>query len=268
MQAINSEYNAVKSDLSEAERKLNNIIVYNNSIEKTNEIQKDIFESESKKVIHEYQTQIDKLSDDLLSTEKLLKDRNEMLLKFLEPTPEKLPESVEISDELKQGFEDYKILEMEIWKAKGVNENNIKLIAERAKQIKEKQSNLLQIGENIVTLSNEITDYFSNLSKIVKTEFAGDILLDVELLEFVMSRDEYKDCFKITANGKVFPYECNGALQNNVKLQILANMQRLKDYKGVTVMDNCEANTTQKINTLGLNCVLSFATLENELLIK
>jgi hypothetical protein len=83
-----------------------------------------------------------------------------------------------------------------------------------------------------------------------------------------MSRDEYKDCFKITANGKIFPYECNGALQNNVKMQILYNLQRLKDYKGVTVLDNAEANTTQPINTLGLNAIIAFATLENELIIK
>ena len=83
-----------------------------------------------------------------------------------------------------------------------------------------------------------------------------------------MSRDEYKDCFKITANGKMFPYECNGALQNNVKMQVLANLQRLKCYTGVTVMDNCEANTTQPVNTCGLNCVLAYATLENELTIK
>ena len=116
--------------------------------------------------------------------------------------------------------------------------------------------------------ATEISDYFSNLAAIVKQEFAGDIELDVQLLEFVMSRDEYKDCFKITANGKVFPYECNGALQNNVKMQVLANLQRLKGYTGVTVMDNCEANTTQPVNTCGLNCVLAYATLENELTIK
>ena len=83
-----------------------------------------------------------------------------------------------------------------------------------------------------------------------------------------MIRDEYKDCFKITANRKVFPYECNGALQNNVKMQVLANLQRLKGYAGVTVMDNCEANTTQPVNTCGLNCVLAYATLENKLIIK
>ena len=33
--------------------------------------------------------------------------------------------------------------------------------------------------------------------------------------------------------GKYFPYECNGALQNNLKLQILATFQRLKGYSGL-----------------------------------
>ena len=83
-----------------------------------------------------------------------------------------------------------------------------------------------------------------------------------------MSKDEYKDCFKITANGKVYPYECNGALRNNVKMQILYNLQRLKGYTGVTIMDNCESNTTEPINSLGLNCVLAFATGDKQLIIK
>jgi len=190
------------------------------------------------------------------------------LINLTEPNPEKIPEQIEISEELKEASEKYKALQVEVNKAEGVNENNAKLIAERAAEIKIKQSNLLQIGSDIAILTAEISDYFSNLSQIVKTEFAGDIEIDVELLEHVMSKDEYKDCFKITANGKVFPYECNGALQNNVKMQILFNLQRLKNYNGVTIMDNCEANTSQPINTLGLNCVIAYATFDTELLIK
>jgi hypothetical protein len=55
------------------------------------------------------------------------------------------------------------------------------LIAERAIEIKAKQANLLQIGSDIAILTAEISDYFSNLSQIVKTEFAGYIEIDVEL---------------------------------------------------------------------------------------
>lgn len=156
----------------------------------------------------------------------------------------------------------------EIIGAKAINENNAKLITERSEIIKEKQINLLQIIDEMVILESEISKYFSNLTNIVKSEFSGDILIDVELLEHVMSRDEYKDCFKITANGKVFPYECNGALQNNVKMQILYNLQRLRGYTGITIMDNAESNTTQPINTLGLNCVLAGAGYEWKLTIK
>jgi len=265
MQSINAEYNAVKSDLQEAERKLNKVIEENKINESENYSKQVQFNIDQKKQVELIESEILNLQNQLFETEKALSEKMIELSDLVEPTPEKLPEQIEISEELKEASEKYKLLEMEVWKAKGVNENNAELIASRAIEIKAKQSNLLQIGSDIATLTSEISDYFSNLSQIVKTEFAGDIEIDVELLEYVMSKDEYKDCFKITANGKVFPYECNGALQNNVKMQILFNLQRLKGYTGVTIMDNCEANTTQKINTLGLNFVIAFATLENEL---
>ena len=77
-----------------------------------------------------------------------------------------------------------------------------------------------------------------------------------------------KDVFRITANGNIFPYDCNGALQNNVKLQVLATLQRLKGYTGITIMDNAEANTTQPIDQNGLNLVIAGATESSELIIK
>ena len=98
------------------------------------------------------------------------------------------------------------------------------------------------------------------MKDVVKSEFPGEIEIDVQLLKYVMARDEYDPDFKITANGKVFPYECNGALQNNLKLQVLAGLQKLSSYNGPTVMDNCEANTTQPINTCKLPCLLAQAT--------
>ena len=268
MNAANSEYNAVKSDLQEAERKLNNTIESNVKIESFNALRSMDFETQKKEELRLISEKIQALEKDLSTTQTALATRKSDLAALIEPTPEKLPEQIEISDELKVAHERYETLKVEVNKAQGVNENNVKLKAERASEIKIKQANLLEIGSEIVTLQTEISDYFSNLQSIVKAEFSGDIEIDVELLEYVMSKDEYKDCFKITANGKVFPYECNGALQNNTKLQILANMQRLKGYTGVTVMDNCEANTTQPINTLGLNAVIAYATLENKLTIK
>ena len=83
-----------------------------------------------------------------------------------------------------------------------------------------------------------------------------------------MSSDDYDDCFKITVDGKIFPYECNGALQNNAKFQILSTLQKIRGYNGVTLMDNCESNTTQPINICGTNAVITFATNDLELTIK
>jgi hypothetical protein len=152
--------------------------------------------------------------------------------------------------------------------AEAINAHNKKQIEFNDAKIKALQSTLFETDAQIVQLTAEISDYFSNLKGVIKSEFKGSIELDVELQSFVMSRGEYDDCFKITADGKVFPYECNGALQNNVKLQILNGFQKLVNYKGITILDNCEANTTQPINILDTKCVLAFATNDNELIIK
>ena len=126
----------------------------------------------------------------------------------------------------------------------------------------------MEVDTEIIKLQSEITDYFSNLTDVVDKEFSGKIKIGVELQEYVISKDEYKDAFKITADGKVFPSECNGALINNTKLQVLATLQRLKGYNGITIMDNAEANTTQSIEPCGLNLVIARATEDKELVIK
>ena len=268
MSDINRKYNAVKSDLNEAERRLNKLIESNRLVESDNERFKMAFESTKATEIDTAECNINELKSNLEKLTKQLTEKQTELSNIIEPTPEKLPESVEISEELKTAHSEFERLNELIIGANAINENNKKLIQDRSAQIKEKQANLLQIIEQITTLTTEISDYFSNLTNIVKQEFAGDIEIDVQLLEYVMSRDEYKDTFKITANGKVFPYEINGSLQNNTKLQILFNLQRLKGYTGVTIMDNCESSTTDPINSLGLNCVLAYATYDKELIIK
>ena len=130
------------------------------------------------------------------------------------------------------------------------------------------QTLLMEVDTEIIKLQSEITDYFSNLTDVVDKEFSGKIKIGVQLQELIISKDEYKDVFKITADGKVFPHECNGALINNTKLQVLATLQRLKGYKGITIMDNAEANTTQSIEPCGLNLVIARATSDKELIIK
>jgi len=268
MMQINSEYLAAKSDLQEAERKFNNAIEANKKIESDNELLKTAFYDDQKKLTDEIKNKIKTFNTELQKLSTQLTQKEAEISALTEPTPEKLPEASIISDELKQAYELVKNLQIEINKAQGVNENNTRLIAEHAAQIKEKQANLLKIIEQINDLQTAISQYFSNLSEIVKTEFAGDIAIDVDILEYVISRDEYKDIFKITANNKVFPYECNGALQNNVKTQILSNFQRLKEYKGITILDNAEANTSQPINVNGLNAVIAYATFDEKLTIK
>lgn len=268
MAAVNRECNAVKSDLEEAERKLNRVIEANKLVESDNVEAEKLLKTKVNEEVYIIDAKIIVLQNELIHLSKELTEKQAELASLIEPTPEKLPETIEISEELKTAHSEFERINEEIIGAKAINTNNAKLIQSRTAEIKLKQANLLEIIEKITTLTTEISDYFSNLATVVKQEFAGEIELDVQLLEYVMSRDEYKDCFKITANGKVFPYECNGALQNNVKMQVLANLQRLKGYTGITVMDNCEANTTQPVNTCGLNCVLAYATLENELIIR
>ena len=123
------------------------------------------------------------------------------------------------------------------------------------------------VEKDVVDLQKEITDYFSNLKNVVTKEFAGKIEIGVKLQEYVITRDEYKDTFQITADGKIFPGECNGAFRNNVKLQVLSTLQRLRGYNGVTIIDNAEANTTQPLDPCGLKLVVARATGEKQLTI-
>lgn len=265
MNESNSKYLSVKSDLERAEKGLESLLSKNAKINADNEFLRDSFDDSKNSEISRLNQLISNLKDRIdqlvISRDKLKND----LANLTEPIPERLPETIEISEQLKQAHADFELQNKEITKQIGVNENNVRLRAQYNAEIKALQGSLFTIGEEIAKLTAEISDYFSNLEGIVKSEFAGKIEIGVELLEYVMSRDEYKDCFKITANGKVFPYECNGALQNNLKLQVLATFQRLKGYTGITLMDNCEANTTQPVETCGLNCVLAYATNDENL---
>jgi seryl-tRNA synthetase len=268
MYAANSKYTIAKSDLTRYENELNEITARNEKTRKDNDVLSISFEQEKSGKLSKLKAEKSELEKKINELTKQLTDKQAELSALVEPTFEKLPESFEISTRLKAANRLYKYVEKKINKQIGVNEHNVELREQYANEIKQMQSNLFTIGEQITVLTAEISDYFSNLNNVVKSEFSGEIDVDVELLEYVMSKEEWKDCFKITANGKVFPYECNGALQNNLKLQILSTFQRLKDYKGITLLDNAEANTTQPINTCGMNCILAFATNEKTLTIK
>jgi seryl-tRNA synthetase len=268
MNECNAKYLAVKSELEKAEKEYNDLLEANQKTVKDNEFSKNAFESTKSTEIDTLKCDLNELEARKVEIAKQVEAKKSELAELAEPKIQKLPEDLEISGELIEAHSDFYLTSQEITKAIGVNENNIKLRAEYEKEIKALQSDLFTIGEQIAVLTAEISNYFSNLNGVVKSEFSGAIEIDVQLLELVITTGEYKDCFKITANGKVFPYECNGALQNNLKLQVLSTFQRLKNYSGITLMDNCEANTTDPINTCGMNCVLSFATTDKDLTIK
>lgn len=264
----NSAYLTLKSDLERMEKSFQKIKDENEKIRKDNEFLKSTFETSKSEGIAKLKAEKSALEKTVAEIEINLEAKKAELSGLVEPIFEKLPENLEIPEDVKQAHADFELQNKEITKQIGVNENNVRLRAQYNAEIKQLQGNLFAISEEIAKLTAEISEYFSNLEGVVKSEFSGKIKIGVELLEYVMSRDEYKDCFKITANGKVFPYECNGALQNNLKLQVLATFQRLKGYTGITLMDNCEANTSTPINTCGLNCVLAYATFDKELIIK
>lgn len=225
------------------------------NIKKTNQIE------ELKKEIALQEKNISTFEAEILSLEKQLEDLHE-------PKMKELPTELTISDELQDAHNEYQKLRDEIVGAKAVNKNNEYIKAKKEAEIQKMQSILMEVDTEIIKLQEEITDYFSNLTDVVDKEFSGKIKIGVQLQELIISKDEYRDVFKITADGKVFPHECNGALINNTKLQVLATLQRLKGYKGITIMDNAEANTTQPIEPCGLNLVIARATSDKELIIK
>jgi len=268
MNECNAKYLAAKSELEKAEKEYNDLLEANQKTVKDNEFLKNAFESTKNTEIYTLKNSLKELKARKVEFEGKLADKMSELLGINEPAVQKLPEALEISEEIKEAHTTFELAKIDINKAIGVNENNVKLRDQYEKEIKALQGDLFTIGEQMAKLTAEISEYFSNLNGVVKSEFSRAIEIDVQLLELVITTGEYKDCFKITADGKVFPYECNGALQNNLKLQVLSTFQRLKNYSGITLMDNCEANTTDPINTCGMNCVLAFAITDKELTIK
>lgn len=268
MRAVNGVYLTLKDERDRLQSQLNRIEEQNKRNAENHEKTKRAFDikktnqiDELKKEIALQEKNIVAFGAEISSLEKHLKD-------IREPKMKELPTELSISDELMEAHTQYQELRDEIVGAKAVNKNNEEIKAKKEAEIQKFRNLLLEVDAEIIKLQSEITDYFSNLTNVVEKEFSGKIKIGVELQEYVISKDEYKDVFKITADGKVFPHECNGALIKNTKLQILATLQRLKGYNGITIMDNAEANTTQQIEPCGLNLVIARATSDKELIIK
>lgn len=268
MRSANAKYISVKDDRDRAVARLNHIEAKNKKIEAESEELKRAFDIKKTNEVEDFNARIKNLEAEKFFTEKEIEKSKKELSELKQPTIEALPTELTISDELKEAHQKYVELHEEIIGQKAVNKNNAEKKASKENEITEKRDILMSVDEKIIKLQEEITDYFSNLDEVVEKEFKGKIKIGVKLQEWVMARSEYKDVFLITANDKVFPYECNGALINNVKLQVLATLQRLKGYKGITILDNAEANTTQPIEPCGLNLVVAKATDEKELIIK
>jgi len=264
---LNSKYKRVKSELEEENTTLLDAEKENLKRNEENERLCANFSGSKTVSLQVIQDNIDRLVSEKVLLQNALALKHIASDLLLCPIIEKLPESASISEELIQLIESYKTAEKQQVGEIAINNNNqINRDALNLK-ITELQKDLFDLDGRIIALAAQISEYFSNLKGVVSEAFKGDLLIDVELLEYVMSTDDYKDCFKITVDGKIFPYECNGALQNNAKFQILSTLQKIKGYTGITLMDNCEANTTQPINICGTNAVITFATNDNQLII-
>ena len=265
MRAVNGVYLTLKDERDRLQAQLNRIEEQNKKNAENAEKLKRAFDIKKTNKIDELKKEIALQEKNISTFEAEISSLEKQLVDLKEPKMKELPTELTISDELLEAHTQYQELRDEIVGAKAVNKNNENLKAKKEAEIKKFRDLLLEVDAEIIKLQSEITDYFSNLTDVVDKEFSGKIKIGVELQEYVISKDEYKDAFKITANGKVFPHECNGALINNTKLQVLATLQRLKGYNGITIMDNIETNTTQEIDTCGLNLVSAQATFDKEL---
>lgn len=267
MRLANNAHLTIKDEFERVEKSLHSLEERNRTIEKENEENRRKFNLDKTNSI----SSIEKAIEDSNKKIEILKSEIATLQDELdnleEPKLKELPTEMEVPEDLKEAHAQYIALHEAIVGANAVNANNAKIKERSENEIKENQALIAELDSKIVKLQSEISDYFSNLDGVVKKEFGGQIEIGVQLQEYVITRDEYKDCFKIVADGKIFPSECNGAFKNNVKLQLLRGLQNLKGYKGITIFDNAEANTTDPINGQGLNLVIARATNDKELLI-
>ena len=261
----NSRYNHLKNEIYSVNEEIVKTSLDNKKIEEENEFKKQAFEFEKNIKIENISEAIIKLEKEIIQINKAINEQQWLLFNLKPPVLEQLPETTPIPDELIKAHEEYEKIKTEREKAIGINENNSRLIAEKENEINNKCESLQKIALSIVEITNKISNYYKNLSDVIRREFRGKYDIDVKLSEFVLTKDEYKDCFKIIADGKIFPYECNGAMQNNVKTQILYNLQRLAGYTGPTIIDNVEANTTEPILTYNLKALIARATNDDEL---
>ena len=264
----NSKYLTLKHQFDAVNSRLANMERTNFEISEKNKLKEIAFETEKNVNVLKCETLIARSNINIKLSNERIEQLNQALRELQEPIYKSLPTSIEIDTELIEAHNLFKTQRVEQNEKQGVNKNN-ELI--RIKKNEEKELlrvGLINVNSDLVELENQISNYFSNLNGIVKENFAGKIEINVQLQELVITKNEYKDVFKITANNNIFPYECNGAFKNNVKLQILRGLQKLSGYNGITLIDNTEANTTEALDDNGLQLVAVCATFDNDLIIE
>lgn len=265
----NTLYLSVKAKVESIEKTLTDTIAENEEISARNSKELRIFEDSKKLRILSLNNELKTLSNEIISLEAEM-DKVSSEIKILESTPIAYVtvENNIISDELKEQHRLFEAQKLAKTDAEAINRNNARLRKEKEDEKEARRNALYEISEKITKIQQEISDYFANLADVVKEKFDGDYKIELKLQEYVIRTDDYKDCFIITADGKKFPHECNGAMVNNVKCQILNGLQKLAKYDGITVIDNAEANTTMPLNTLTLKAVVAMATKEDLLTFK
>lgn len=264
----NEKYIALKSKIDRLKSELEKEIAYNDKVEEKNKQTLSTFAKSKEDAINSIKRRISEIGN--LSDIEIAISQASEAIEAIRTSGVEL-ESVSYNQISPELIESHRLYELEVLAktdAEAINRHNEKLRKEKELEKTAKKQTLFEIAERIAKIQQEITDYFANLADIVTKKFAGDHVIELKLQEYVITTDDYKDCFVILADKKEFPTSCNGAMVNNVKCQILNGLQKMAGYKGVTLFDNAEANTTTPLNTLDLNIVVASATNDKTLNIK
>jgi predicted nuclease with TOPRIM domain len=109
MHEVNNKYTLAKSDLNRYENELKEITARNENIRKNNDMLSRSFEQSKSDELSKFNAEKSELETKINEFTKQLTEKQSELSELVEPTYEKLPESFEISEELKQAHEIFEI---------------------------------------------------------------------------------------------------------------------------------------------------------------
>lgn len=265
----NAAFNSVRSEVEELEKTLAQYTARNAETEKRNKQLLAELKAQKEAEIEKIKIGLQLSKNTLIDAEEKVAVQEQVLagIQGREVELQQVAEAT-ISDELAERHRLYTEQYEAKLSAEAVNKHNEKLRAENETEREKKRAAIMELTERITALKQAISDYFANLANVITEKFAGQYKIELKLQEYVITNDDYKDCFRVIANGKEYPHGCNGAMQKNVECQLLNGLQKLAGYNGLTVIDNAEANTTIPLDTLELNAVVAKATENKELTLK